>query len=119
MEAFKVRGVKTRLRVSEVTPESNRPHGKWTNKELRHAESTASQFLDENRDQIAETLRAKARFIETLLERIAHPKTSFQDRLDYFARVSEIARLIEEDADGFFRLASQPVVARILSEVRR
>src|SRR5215813_1968606 len=94
-----------------------RPYGKWTSEELRGAESTASQFLDENREQIAETLRAKTKFLETLIQRLAHPKTSFEDRLDYFARISEIARLIEEDADGFFRLASQPMVARILSGV--
>jgi hypothetical protein len=53
-----------------------------------------------------------------LIQRVAHPKTSFDDRLEYFARISEIATLIQEDADGFFELASQPVVARILKSVR-
>jgi hypothetical protein len=44
-------------------------------------------------------------------------KTGFDDRLEYLARISEIARLIQSDADGFFELASNPVVARILTSV--
>jgi hypothetical protein len=102
-----------------MKPDPKYPYGNWSSEELRGAETTASQFLDENREQIAETLRAKAKFLETLIQRLAHPKTSFEDRIDYFARISEIARLIEEDADGFFRLASQPMVARILAGVRK
>jgi hypothetical protein len=95
-----------------MLPEHSRRPG-----ELEAAESTATRFLDEHREQIADTLRAKSKFIETLVQRIAHRKTSYQERLECFARISEIARLIEEDADGFFQLASRPVVARILAEV--
>jgi hypothetical protein len=84
---------------------------------LDTAESTASRFLEDHRDQIAETLRAKAKFIETLVQRIGHKKSTYQERLECFARISEIAHLIEEDADGFFQLASRPLVARILAEV--
>jgi hypothetical protein len=97
-------------------PENN-SYGKWNREQLRNAESTASQFLEQNATQIADTMRAKARFIETLLARVAQQQTPFEDRLDYFARISEIARLIQEDADGFFELASQPVVARLLATV--
>lgn len=96
---------------------NERPYGKWTRQELRNAESTASRFLEENSTQIADTMRAKAKFLETLIQRVSLQKTSFPDRLDYLARISEIAALIQEDADGFFQLASQPVVARILSTV--
>jgi hypothetical protein len=64
-------------------------------------------------------MRAKTRFLETLIQRVSQPTTSFQDRLEYLARISEIARLIEEDADGFFQLATQPMVARILGTVPR
>jgi len=94
-----------------------RPYGKWSREELRHAESTACRFLQDNSSQIAETMRAKAKFLETLIQRLALQKTTFEDRLDYLARISEIAALIQEDADGFFELAAEPVVARILGTV--
>ncbi len=100
-------------------PDNNRPYSKWTTEELRGAEATARKFLEDNCGQIADTMRAKARFLETLMQRIAQPKTSFEDRLEYFARISEVAQLIQQDADGFFELASQPVVARILGTVRK
>ena len=101
-------------------PDRNeRPYGKWSRQELRNAESTASRFLEDNSAQIADTMRAKAKFLETLIQRVSLKKTSFEDRLDYLARISEIAKLIQEDADGFFELASQPVVARILGTVPR
>jgi hypothetical protein len=99
-------------------PDHHKPYGKWTREELLGAEDTARQFLQENAGQIADTMRAKAKYLETLIQRVAHPKTGFDDRLEYFARISEIAALIQEDADGFFKLASQPVVARILKGVR-
>lgn len=98
-------------------PENQKPYGKWSKEELLTAETTARQFLQDNSAQIADTMRAKAKYMETLIQRIGHPKTSFEDRLDYFARISEIAALIQDDADGFFKLASQPVVARILKTV--
>lgn len=96
-----------------------KPYGKWTREELRSAEATARQFLQDNSSQIADTMRAKAKYLETLIQRVALPKTSFDDRLEYFARISEIANLIQDDADGFFALASQPVVAQILKTVKK
>jgi hypothetical protein len=99
--------------------DQQKPYGKWTREELRNAESTAKQFLEDNSSQIADTMRAKAKYLETLIQRIALSKTNFEDRLDYFARISEIAGLIQDDANGFFELASQPVVARILKGVKR
>jgi hypothetical protein len=102
-----------------MKPDDNRPYGKWNRDELRNAEATACQFLQDNSTQIADTMRAKVKFVETLIQRLGSKKTSFEDRLEYFARISEIAHLIQEDADGFFELASQPVVARILGTVRR
>lgn len=100
-------------------PDQPRHYGKWSKEELRSAEATASRFLEENSQQIAETMRAKARYLELLIQRLSQPKTGFEDRLEYFARVSEVARLIESDANGFFELASQPMVARILGTVPR
>jgi GAF domain-containing protein len=100
-----------------MTPDNNRHYGKWSREELRNAEATARQFLEDNSAPIADTMRAKAKFLETLVHRISLKKTTFDERLDYFARISEIARLIQEDADGFFELASQPMVARILGTI--
>ena len=99
--------------------DNQKPYGKWTREELRNAEATARQFLEDNSTQIAETMRAKAKYLETLIQRVALSKTSFEDRLEFFARISEIAALIQEDANGFFELASQPVVARILKSVKK
>jgi hypothetical protein len=100
-------------------PDNQRPYGKWTREELLGAEATARQFLQENSVQIADTMKAKVNFLETLIQRVSLPKTSFEDRLEYFARISEVAQLIQQDADGFFELASQPVVARILGSVKK
>jgi hypothetical protein len=94
------------------------PHfGKWSREELTRAEATASEFLADNSSQIAETMRAKMRFLEILIQRLAEKNTPYGDRLEYFARIGEIAQLIQDDADGFFELASQPVVARLLGTV--
>jgi hypothetical protein len=100
-------------------PNDHRQYGNWSREELRNAEVTASRFLEDNSGQIADTIRAKAKFLETLVERLSSRKTEFDDRLEYLARISEIARLIQADADGFFELASNPVVARILTTVPR
>jgi len=99
--------------------EESPSYDRWSRDELRKAENTASEFLEQNSAEIAESLRAKVRFLEALINRLSQRKTSFEDRLEYFARVSEIAHLIESDADGFFTLASRPVVARILGTLPR
>jgi hypothetical protein len=101
-----------------MKPDDVPSYGKWSREDLSKAEATARQFLAENSAPIAETMRAKVRFLESLLQRLSLKTTSFEDRLEYFARVSEIARLIEADADGFFELASQPIVARILGTIK-
>jgi hypothetical protein len=100
-------------------PDDQRHYGKWSREELRNAEVTASRFLEDNCAQIADTIAAKTKFLETLVQRLSMKKTGFDDRLEYLARIAEIARLIQADADGFFELASNPVVARILSTVPR
>jgi hypothetical protein len=92
-------------------------YGKWSKEELENAEGIASRFLAENSEPIAEAIRAKLRFLEVLIQRFSDPKAEFEERLEYFARISEVARLIAADADGFFELASQPLVARILGTV--
>lgn len=98
-------------------PDEQRHYGKWTKEELRQAEATACHFLEENSAQIAETMRAKAKFLADVIQRLSLKETGFDNRLEYFARVSEVAQMIQDDADGFFKLASQPMVARILGSV--
>ena len=55
-------------------PDNQKPYGKWTREELRTAEATAREFLHDNSSQIADTLRAKTKYLETLIQRVAHPK---------------------------------------------
>ncbi len=100
-------------------PDNQRHYGKWSREELLGAEATARQFLEENSGQIAETMRAKAKCLEALIQRVGMSKTSFEDRLEFFARISEVAALVQQDADGFFELASLQVVARILGTVKK
>ncbi len=102
-----------------MNPDEKHPHSRWTKDEIQKAEATATRFLEENGTQIAETLRAKVRFLEALINRLASKKTTLDQRLDCFARIAEISDLLKEDADGFFSLASQPVVARILANVKK
>jgi len=99
--------------------DSKDDYGRWSKEELRKAEATASQFLEENAPQISETLHAKARCLEGLIETPGDKKTPLDQRLDCFARISEISQLLKEDADGFFELASQPLVARILLNTKK
>jgi hypothetical protein len=94
-----------------------RQYGKWSREELFSAEAAACRFLEENSAQIAETMRTKARFLDSLIQRLSQRQTSFADRLECLARIGEVARLIQDDADGLFGLASQPAVARLLGTV--
>ncbi len=93
--------------------------GGWSADELCKAEEAASRFLEENGSRIAGMFRAKAEFLEVLIHRMSLRVTSFDDRLDSLAQISEIAQLIQADANNFFALASQPAVARILGTVER
>jgi len=101
-----------------MTSDEKHDYSRWSNEELNKAEVTATRFLEQNRVQIADTLRAKLQFIDTLIHRLNSRKTTLDQRLDCFARIAEISQLLKEDADGFFQLASQPLVARILSNVK-
>ena len=100
-----------------MQPDRKSNYGKWNRDELRKAESTARKFLEENGSQISDTLRTKVKYLDVLVNRLANRKASLDERLDCFARIAEIADLLKEDAEGFFELASQPVVAQILNTV--
>jgi hypothetical protein len=92
-------------------------YAKWSERELRKAESVAGRFLRENIDTISASLRVKVGLLDGLVERLHHPQLSLDERLHIFARMEEIARTLQQDAQGFFRMASEPVVARILTQV--
>ncbi len=91
----------------------------WSQRDLQKAEATASRFLEDNSAKISETLQTKLKYLDAQIHRLSRRNTSFEDRLECFARISEVAGLLKQDADGFFDLAAQPVVARILRNVKR
>jgi hypothetical protein len=94
-------------------------YAKWTRDELRIAESTAAKFLEDNQKDIAQSLRTKIRCLELLAGKLNSPDLALDERLDCFAQISEIAEMTKSEADGFFELASQPVVAGILANLKR
>jgi hypothetical protein len=101
-----------------MKPDRRSNYGKWSKEELCKAEATARQFLEENGSQISNTLQTKVKYLDLLVNRLANRKGSLDDRLDCFARIAEIADLLKDDAEGFFELASQPIVAQILNTVK-
>ena len=90
-------------------------YSKWSEEELRRAESEADRFLNENEGQIRENLEAKLALLDRLVRSLGGQQMSLDERLDCFARIAEAAGALEEDAKGFFSLASEPVVARLLA----
>jgi hypothetical protein len=96
----------------------NANYSEWSQGELRRAERVAGEFLEENAEEILGTLRAKLKFLQVLIERLDRPAASLDYKLDCFARISELSDFIKDDARGFFELASNPMVARLLSEVQ-
>jgi hypothetical protein len=93
-------------------PESN-DYTKWSEDELRRAELVANKFLSENGAEIWEYFKNKVNSLDQLIESLRQPM-EYDARLDCFARIAEVARALEDDAEGFFGMASEPVVARIL-----
>jgi hypothetical protein len=89
----------------------------WSERALRKAESAAEEFLAENGDLIGETFRAKVGELDALIESLHDPFLTLEERLNRFAQIAEISRLLHDDAQGFFSLASEPLVARILANV--
>jgi hypothetical protein len=88
----------------------------WSDQELRRAESVAGAFIEENRDPIRESFQLTVHELDDLVKSLCS-SLPLDERLHRFARIAEIARTLEEDAQGFFSLASEPVVARILANV--
>jgi hypothetical protein len=97
---------------------SSNDYAQWTAEELKRAEATAARFLAEHNLQIYETFRTQWRILGTLIENLKAPNLLMDDRVNCFAQISEIARMMEQDAQGFFDLSSQPAVARLLASAK-
>jgi len=92
-------------------------YAKWSEQELRRAESVAGRFLLQNEEQIRENFAAKVKTLDELVESLTERDMTLDQRLDCFARIAEVSRALQQDAEGFFSLASEPVVARLLANV--
>ncbi len=92
-------------------------YAKWSEQELRRAESVAGRFLLQNEEQIRENFAAKVKTLDDLVESLTERDMTLDQRLDCFARIAEVSRALQQDAEGFFSLASEPVVARLLANV--
>jgi hypothetical protein len=101
-----------------MRPQKN-DYGKWNEEELRRAESVADSFLQENDTQIRENFEAKLLALNELVTRLGQRRMTLDERLDCYARIAEVSGALAEAAQGFFGLASEPVVARLLSNVGR
>jgi len=100
--------------VSKRTMDSCFDYSQWSEAELARAESTAEEFLTDNREKISTIFQRQQAALYHLLEILDRPDLSLQDRLDCFARISEMADCLRDCANGFFELGAQPLVARVL-----
>jgi len=89
----------------------------WSDEELRRAESVAHRFLEDNGPQIHESFQAKVEQLQQLAKALRYRRMNLDERLECFAQITEIAKSLSEDAEAFFKLASEPLVARMLSKV--
>lgn len=100
--------------VSKRTMDSCFDYSQWSEAELARAESTAEEFLSINREKIATIFKRQQVALYHLLQLLERDDLSLQDRLDCFARISEMGECLRECANGFFELGAQPLVARVL-----
>jgi len=92
-------------------------YANWSDEELRRAESVAHRFLEDNGPQIHESFQAKVQQLQQLAQALRYQRMKLDERLECFARITEIARSLSEDAEGLFKLASEPLVARMLAKI--
>jgi len=92
-------------------------YANWSDEELRRAESVAHRFLEDNGPQIHESFQAKVQQLQQLAQALRYQPMKLDERLECFARITEIARSLSEDAEGLFKLASEPLVARMLAKI--
>jgi hypothetical protein len=108
----------TSLQARAMRPQKN-DYGKWSEKELRRAESVADTFLQENDARIRENFAAKLHALDEAVTSLGQRRLTLDERLDCYARIAEVSGALAEDARGFFGLASEPLVARLLATLDR
>ena len=89
-------------------------YSQWSEGELVRAETTAEEFLIRNREKISTIFSRQQHALGHLLQVLDTPDLTFEERLDCFARISEMADCLRECANGFFELGAQPMVARVI-----
>ncbi len=99
-----------------MSPSNN--YSKWSGEELRQAELIAGRFLSNHNHEIYQSFQVQLLAMAELLHRLRSNTCSLEQRLDCFARISELSTMIQGDAQALFDLASEPVVARLLSRAR-
>ncbi|MDP9169032.1 MAG: hypothetical protein M3N54_00325 [Acidobacteriota bacterium] len=87
----------------------------WTGAELARAESTAEEFLSQNHFAIWQSFVRQSAILGRLVEVLRRSNLTFDERLDCFARIAEVSKGVEDTANGFFDLGSQPAVAFVLA----
>lgn len=90
----------------------------WSGAELAQAESAAQQFLSEHHTAIWESFARQGTVLARLFAMLKAADLTLEQRLDCFARIAEVSQGLQDSANGFFELGSQPVVARTLAEAK-
>lgn len=88
---------------------------RWTDAELARAEDTADRFLSQNHLAIWQSFARQGAILQRLVAVLRRSDLSLEERLDCFARIAEVSQGVQDSANGFFDLGSQPVVALMLS----
>ena len=88
----------------------------WSAPELVRAERTAATFLSRNHMAIYQAFARQGAVLGKLVAVLKQEDLSLEQRLDCFARIAEVSKGVEDCANGFFELGSEPLVARVLSK---
>lgn len=93
-------------------------YSQWTAPELARAENTADRFLSQHQVIIWQSFARQGAVLDKLVNLLKVEDLTLEQRLDCFARIAEVSRGVQDCANGFFELGSQPVVARMLSQAQ-
>ena len=96
--------------------ESSFDFSRWTAAELARAESTVEEYLNDNGKAITQLLDRQFAVLGRLVASLKRGNLTLEQRLDYFARIADVAEGLQVSAKGFFELGSEPVVARMLAQ---
>ncbi|MEP6714084.1 MAG: hypothetical protein ABJC09_00840 [Terriglobia bacterium] len=88
----------------------------WSGTELVRAGDTAAGFLRENHLAIWQSFARQGAVLGRLVDVLKRADLTLEERLDCFARIAEVSKGIDDTANGFFDLGSQPMVALVLAD---